>query len=51
MAPRPDSSPPEASARMNAQAPEPLYERARVPCTQTEELGAIAPTSLPRESC
>jgi hypothetical protein len=51
MAPRPDSSRTEASARMNALAPEPLYERARVPCTQAEELGAIAPTSLPRESC
>jgi hypothetical protein len=36
---------------MNALAPEPLYERARVPCAQTEELGAIAPTALCRESC
>ncbi len=30
---------------------EPLCERARVPCTQTEELGAIAPTALRSESC
>jgi hypothetical protein len=50
MAPRPDSSLPETSARMNAQAPESLYERARVPCTQTEELGAIAPTALRRKA-
>jgi len=48
MASRPDSSPPEASARMNAQAPEPLYEHERVPCTQTEELGAT--TTLRRKA-
>ena len=31
-------------------APEPLYEQARVPCTQTEELGAVAPTTLCRKA-